>query len=164
MGAFSVIYNIPLFYQVVLNLSSADAGLRLVPNSISGSLGSLGYGILMERTGRYYWLAIYAYAFQFVGTGLLATFNIHTPAWEHFVCILPSGFGFSGSTTLLLVALISSVPVTGFPHSCYLTYNRPSNSHRNELSIPKCRICSRYHDNPMSPPKSPKDMAYKTHS
>lgn len=50
MGAFSVIYNIPLFYQVVLNLSSAKAGLRLIPSSIGASVGSLGYGMLMAKT------------------------------------------------------------------------------------------------------------------
>src|SRR5579871_357135 len=50
MGAFSVIYNLPLFYQVVLDLSAANAGIRLIPNSIGASLGSLGYGILMART------------------------------------------------------------------------------------------------------------------
>jgi hypothetical protein len=50
MGIFSVIYNMPLFYQVVLNLSSAKAGLRLIPSSIGASLGSLGYGIAMAKT------------------------------------------------------------------------------------------------------------------
>lgn len=52
MGAFSVIYNLPLFYQVVLNLSAAKAGIRLIPNSIGASVGSLGYGMLMARTVR----------------------------------------------------------------------------------------------------------------
>jgi len=50
MAAFAVIYNLPLFYQVVLNLSSSEAGLRLIPNSIGASLGSLGYGMIMART------------------------------------------------------------------------------------------------------------------
>ena len=50
MGAISIIYNMPLFYQVVLNLSSAKAGLRLIPTSIGASLGSLGYGMAMAKT------------------------------------------------------------------------------------------------------------------
>ena len=50
MAAFSVIYSLPLFYQVVLNLSSAKAGLRLIPISIGASLGSLAYGVIMGRT------------------------------------------------------------------------------------------------------------------
>jgi hypothetical protein len=50
MCAFSVIYNLPLFYQVVMNLSAAESGVRLIPNSIGASLGSLGYGMLMAKT------------------------------------------------------------------------------------------------------------------
>lgn len=61
MGAFSVIYNLPLYYQVVLNLSAAKSGLRLIPNSIGTSLGSLGYGILMAKTvsfNSHFWLIL----------------------------------------------------------------------------------------------------------
>ena len=54
-----------------------------------------------------------AYAFQFVGTAILATFNSSTPAWEHFLCIIPAGIGFGGTITVLLIALISSVPIKG---------------------------------------------------
>lgn len=50
MGAFSVMYNIPLYYQVVLNLSAASAGLRLIPYSIGSSAGSLVYGMAMAKT------------------------------------------------------------------------------------------------------------------
>jgi len=50
MAAFSVIFTVPLFYQVVLNLSSAQAGLRLIPSSIGSSIGSLGYGMIMAKT------------------------------------------------------------------------------------------------------------------
>jgi hypothetical protein len=50
MGAFAVMYNIPLYYQVVLNLSAASAGLRLIPYSIGASAGSLVYGMVMAKT------------------------------------------------------------------------------------------------------------------
>jgi len=53
MAMFSVIYNTPLFYQVVLNLSAAASGVRLIPNSIGSSIGSLGYGMLMAKTVRH---------------------------------------------------------------------------------------------------------------
>jgi len=53
MAVFSVIYNAPLFYQVVLNLSAAASGVRLIPTSIGSSIGSLGYGMMMARTVRH---------------------------------------------------------------------------------------------------------------
>jgi hypothetical protein len=46
-------YNLPLYYQVVLNLPTAKAGIRLLPISIGISLGSLGYGLLMAKTVRF---------------------------------------------------------------------------------------------------------------
>lgn len=58
-----------------------------------------------------------AYAFQFVGTAILATFNASTPAWEHFFCIIPAGIGFGGTITVLLIALISSVSIKGYSHN-----------------------------------------------
>jgi len=127
MGAFGVMYNVPLYYQVVLNLSAASAGLRLIPFSIGASAGSLTYGLAMAKTvestachgtheqGKYYWLGISCYAIQFIGTALIATFNTNTPAWQHFVYSVPTGFGFGGTITLLLIALISSVPAEGIP-------------------------------------------------
>ena len=122
-----MMYNVPLYYQVVLNLSAASAGLRLIPFSIGASAGSLTYGLAMAKTvestachgtheqGKYYWLGISCYAIQFIGTALIATFNTNTPAWQHFVYSVPTGFGFGGTITLLLIALISSVPAEGIP-------------------------------------------------
>jgi hypothetical protein len=86
-----------------------------------------------------------AYAFQLVGTGLLATFDSLTPAWQHFTFVLPSGIGFGGSITVLLIALISSVPIEGCPSS-FLSDHRSSNSYRNELFIPEYWFRGRYHD------------------
>ena len=50
MGLISVIFNLPLFFQVVLNLPSGKTGLRLIPSFIGSSLGSLGYGMAMAKT------------------------------------------------------------------------------------------------------------------
>ena len=43
-------YNLPLFYQVIFNLSAGEAGMRLMPYSVGAALGSLGYGYLMAKT------------------------------------------------------------------------------------------------------------------
>jgi len=62
-----------------------------------------------------------AYALQAVGSGLLATFNTSTPSWQQYLYIVPSGIGFGATITLLLIALISSVPVKGLKcEDCYL--------------------------------------------
>jgi hypothetical protein len=123
MVAFSVMYNLPLYYQVVLDLPAAKAGFRLLPLSVGISMGSLAYGMLNAKKvrpvessndkGHYYWLLLSSYAFSLIGCGSIATFNSTTPAWEHFVCIFPAGIGYGGTLTLLLIALISSVSKKG---------------------------------------------------
>jgi len=65
----------------------------------------------MAKTGHYYWLGMSAYFLQFIGVGLLATFNTSTPTWEQFTFVFPAAVGVGGSITILLIALISAVPV-----------------------------------------------------
>jgi hypothetical protein len=103
------------------------------------------------------------YGFQFVGTGLLATFNASTPAWQHYLYIIPASIGFGGSITVLLIALISSVSVKGII-SCTSANDRSSNCYRDELFVPKHRICGWYHSNSVCPPKSFEEVAHRTYS
>jgi len=60
-----------------------------------------------------------AYGLQFIGTGLLATFNTSTPAWQQYTFVIPAAVGVGGSITILLIALISAVPVKGEPNSTH---------------------------------------------
>jgi hypothetical protein len=50
LTANTVLYNLPLFYQIVFDLSAGQAGLRLMPYSLGAALESLGYGYLIGKT------------------------------------------------------------------------------------------------------------------
>lgn len=63
-GQLPVVFFLPLFYQAVDRLSAVQAGVLLMPMSIFGTLSSLGGGLFIRRTGRYYWITI-------AGCGLL---------------------------------------------------------------------------------------------
>jgi hypothetical protein len=102
-----------------------------------------------------------AYVFQFVGTAILSTFNASTPAWEHYLCIVPAGIGFGGTITVLLIALISSVPIKG-SLILSLANNRSSNSDWNELSLPKHWLRRRHHHHTMRVTKFIENMAHPT--
>lgn len=104
---------LPLFYQVIFNFSAGESGMRLMPYSFGAALGSLGYGYLMGKTGRYYWLGMSTFIFQFLGTGVLVVFDEGTPSWMHFLCIVPTGIGYGGVSIILLIALLSSIPIEG---------------------------------------------------
>jgi hypothetical protein len=98
-----------------------------------------------------------AYVFQFIGTGLLATFNSLTPAWQHFTFVVPAGLGFGGTITILLIALISSVDVKGF-----LGWNgvdgRSSYGYGDELFVSQHGFCCWYNDISVRSPESFENM------
>ena len=57
----------PLFWQAVRDFNATQAGLRLLPGIIAGVCGSLAGGMIMQRTGKYYALTIFAYSLLTVG-------------------------------------------------------------------------------------------------
>lgn len=57
-GLHSLIFYLPLFYQVVLMMTPAQAGAGLIPAAISAVVGTFLGGIILKRIGKYYWLAV----------------------------------------------------------------------------------------------------------
>ena len=69
--AMSLVFHLALYFQAVANKSAAQAGLGLLPAIVGGVFGSLVGGIIMQKTGKYYWLTVGAYGMQFIGTGIV---------------------------------------------------------------------------------------------
>lgn len=61
-GWLAALFYIPLYFQAVDGVSATVAGVRLLPSILAGVTGSLFAGVVMKRTGKYYWLTIAAYA------------------------------------------------------------------------------------------------------
>ncbi|KAL8915348.1 MAG: hypothetical protein Q9171_000218 [Xanthocarpia ochracea] len=59
------IFYIPFFFQVVLEMTPAQAGAGLIPAAVSAVIGTLLGGIIIKRIGKFYWLALIA---SIVGT------------------------------------------------------------------------------------------------
>lgn len=108
MCIFSFLFYGPIYFQVK-GLSTTQAGLRIVPSSLGGSLGSLGAGLIMRWTGRYYLLSVGSQTVFIMALVLVSTFTLTTPGWEHFVAFFVTGLGYSGMLTVTLLALVSAV-------------------------------------------------------
>jgi len=109
MAIFSYMYYGPIYFQV-RGYSATAAGARLIPSSIGSSIGSLGAGLIMRATGRYYILNMGIEAtFVLSGALLVAVMNLYTPAWPPFVIFFLGGVGYGGMLTVTLLALISAV-------------------------------------------------------
>lgn len=70
----SALFFIPLYWQVIADMSAAKAGLLLIPCILSGVCGSLFGGIYMSKTGKYYWITVAAYSNAFVGLSVILLF------------------------------------------------------------------------------------------
>lgn len=59
-GFTALVFYIPFFFQVVLEMTPAQAGVGLIPAAISAVVGTLLGGIILKRVGKFYWLALVA--------------------------------------------------------------------------------------------------------
>ncbi|KAJ6477113.1 hypothetical protein C8R47DRAFT_1140742, partial [Mycena vitilis] len=105
----STMYNAPLYFTAARMRTSTDAGLHLIPFSLSIALGSVYTGWHMHKTGRYWWIQAYACLTLVVSSVGLAFWNMNTPEWILYTTLVPFGFGFAALYTTTLLALISSV-------------------------------------------------------
>lgn len=108
MATYGLLFYLPLFFQVQ-GLSATAAGVRLIPQAIGTSVGSLGSGIIMRAKGRYMTLNYVVMALQVVAVGLISTFNLSTPGWLPFLYFFLAGAAYGSMLTVTLVALISAV-------------------------------------------------------
>ena len=63
----ALVFYIPLYFQVKLQMTPAQAGAGLIPAAISGVIGTLVGGIILKRIGKFYWLAVLASITAIVG-------------------------------------------------------------------------------------------------
>lgn len=110
MAIFTVLFYVPIYYTSVMDFSATQNGLRLVPNFFATSGGSVGAGVYMRKTGRYYKMTAIVGIFAIAGSIAIYNMTPQIPTWAQFVLILPMGFGYAWMLTVTLLALIAAVP------------------------------------------------------
>ncbi|KAI9759581.1 MAG: 2-hexaprenyl-6-methoxy-1,4-benzoquinone methyltransferase [Chaenotheca gracillima] len=108
MAVFSYYFYMPIYFQVQ-GYSTTQAGIRVIPQSIGAAIGSLGAGLIMRATGKYYVLNIFS---QFLSVGsyaLICTLTLSTPSWPPFVYLFLNGLGYGCMLTITLLALIAAI-------------------------------------------------------
>lgn len=109
MSSFSMMYNVPLYFQAVKLTSATEAGLHLLPNAVCIGLGSLLAGWWIRRTGKYYRLTLFSASAVVIGSLLLIGWNENTSAFEYYADIVPMSTGYTSFLTTSLIAIIASV-------------------------------------------------------
>lgn len=109
MAFYALTFYVPL-YMKLLGHSTSEIGLRLLPDSIGAGLGSFLVGLVIRVTGRY---EIFRYTMTLLlllaSLGFAVT-SVHTPWILPEVYLLCKGFGMGGALTMLILALLHSVP------------------------------------------------------
>ncbi|KAJ7699914.1 major facilitator superfamily domain-containing protein [Mycena rosella] len=114
MAAFSMLYNVPLYFSAVKLYSAATP--------IAISCGSLAAGWLMRRTGKL-WTLTFAAAVSSISANVLVIFwNENTSAWHLYLDIVPQGFGMASFITSTLIAMIAGVMKEDMPVATGITY------------------------------------------
>ena len=108
MCVFSLLFYGPIYFQVK-GVSPTQAGLRLVPQSAGIIIGSVMSGLIMNWTGRYYFVSLSAQIIFVTALVIFSTFSLSTPVIEPLVAFFLIGTGYSGMLVTTLLALISAV-------------------------------------------------------
>ncbi|KAF5318179.1 hypothetical protein D9619_012099 [Psilocybe cf. subviscida] len=107
---FSVMYFFPMWFQTVAMTSASIAGLHILPNSLSMSLGSVFAGWVMHKTGRYKLLNLIFGAFPFIGASSIYFMDEQTGPIRSWLSIIPLGFGNAVVLQTMLIALLVHIP------------------------------------------------------
>ena len=108
MAIFSILFYGPIYFQIK-GLSTTQAGARLVPQSLGGAVGSISTGLIMRRTGRYYYLSVAIQLTFIAANAIISAYTLASPLWLTIVSLFMAGLGYSGMLTVTLIALISAV-------------------------------------------------------
>ncbi|KAL3305990.1 major facilitator superfamily transporter [Colletotrichum asianum] len=105
------IFFLPLFFQAVQGASATQAGAFLVPAMIFSVVASVGSGVIMKRTGRYYKLTVAAF-----GLMCAALVPVVAALWVRSTAGVVGGMavlalGGGAGITTTLVALLSNAAV-----------------------------------------------------
>lgn len=84
---------IPLFFQVVLQDSPSEAGMRLVIPSLATPIGGLISGFVMSRWGHLSVLVRTGCFLMMLGNGLVASLAYKGSSWKYLVYLIPANIG-----------------------------------------------------------------------
>lgn len=109
-GYMGTLFYLPLFFQAVDDVTAFEAGLRLIPGIVGTVVGSVGGGVIMQKTGKYYWITVIAYILVPFGSILIFIFSglVMNSAAGIIIGLVVTGLGGGMGITTTLIALIAN--------------------------------------------------------
>ncbi|KAI0841784.1 MFS general substrate transporter [Hypoxylon sp. FL0890] len=109
-GQMGVLFFIALFFQAAMGLSATQSGMMFIPSTFAGLSGSLGGGLIMRRTGKYYWLTLFGYTLMILSAAPMVAFTgaVVKSTVGVIVGLCVAAFGGGISITSTLIAIIAN--------------------------------------------------------
>ncbi|KAK7555885.1 MFS gliotoxin efflux transporter glia [Phyllosticta citricarpa] len=91
-----LLYYLPIYFQAVSGVSAAQSGIRNLPFILGIGLFTIVSGGAITATGHYLPLMVIGAVLACIGSGLLYTFDLHTPSseWIGYQALTGIGSGF----------------------------------------------------------------------
>ncbi|KXN71277.1 MFS general substrate transporter [Conidiobolus coronatus NRRL 28638] len=100
---FTIIYYLPIYYQILQGMSSSQSGYELAPFLVISSSVAMLSGIFANKLGSFRIPIWIGSVFMTIGSGLLCLSSPNLPSWAMtiFSCILSFGIGCSLQMTAI---------------------------------------------------------------
>lgn len=122
-GYMATMFYVPLYLQVVGQLSATQAGLRLIAPMICSVSGSLFGGMMMQRTGRYYWLTLGCLCASVTGSvTVMLSSRFLDSDWVILTGLSILSFGGGAVVTTLLISVIANAAAADQAMATACTY------------------------------------------
>ncbi|KAI8615236.1 major facilitator superfamily domain-containing protein [Chytriomyces sp. MP71] len=111
VSALSIVFLIPLWFQVIQGQTAAESGVYLIPKIVASASGSILSGVLMKRSGKYVLLTRVSLLGMILSEVImLTTWTSTTPDWQVLPVVAVDGFGYGVALTTTLTAMLSFLP------------------------------------------------------
>lgn len=101
----------PLFLQI-LGSTATQAGVQLLTSPIGAAIGSVGSGLLMRKTGRYWLNGVVGLCLVIGGIVVFTIQDDSSPIWIISIAFFLVGTGYGSMLTITLLACIAAVDHT----------------------------------------------------
>jgi EmrB/QacA subfamily drug resistance transporter len=110
MGMFGGMILLPLYLQIVKNMTPTAAGLNLLPLMLGIMICVAGSGVITAKTGRYKIFPVLGTGFMVLALLLFSTIDVDTPLWQTSLIMALMGAGLGGCMQTLVMAVQNDVP------------------------------------------------------
>ncbi|CAH0016442.1 unnamed protein product [Clonostachys rhizophaga] len=114
-GFFPLIYYLSLYFQAIQGVSAVQAGIKILPLLLSTVLISILSGGIITVIGYYNAVIIPCMILFTVGSGMITTFDVHTPLREWFGYQVIAGLGIGAGFQIGVLIVQTVLPQEWVP-------------------------------------------------